>query len=170
MRRLDINLQQNKDIFQLMDVLVPFAINIPFLLIVVNICGGKRFICCIIIIIANSTVSYFSVGHVFEIFVSFQGYALLCVGFPSSDLEVETQDEDEVTSKIAIITCASWLLFNFDLVSNSICKISHNIFVVPLNIPEYFTLSLGHVLESISHLIDEATLGVISLFQLCFLV
>jgi hypothetical protein len=26
----------------------------------------------------------------------FQGYALLCVGFPSSDVEVETQDEDEV--------------------------------------------------------------------------
>lgn len=26
-----------------------------------------------------------------------QGYALLCVGFPTSDLEVETQDEDEVT-------------------------------------------------------------------------
>ncbi|WMV43401.1 hypothetical protein MTR67_036786 [Solanum verrucosum] len=25
-----------------------------------------------------------------------KGYALLCVGFPSSDLEVETQDEDEV--------------------------------------------------------------------------
>ncbi|CAF2044217.1 hypothetical protein BRARA_I02635 [Brassica rapa] len=25
-----------------------------------------------------------------------QGYALLCVGFPTSDLEVETQDEDEV--------------------------------------------------------------------------
>eukprot|EP00897_Mesotaenium_endlicherianum_P006784 jgi/Mesen1/6133/ME000313S05256 len=25
-----------------------------------------------------------------------QGYALLCVGFPLSDLEVETQDEDEV--------------------------------------------------------------------------
>ncbi|KAK9667846.1 hypothetical protein RND81_13G015300 [Saponaria officinalis] len=25
-----------------------------------------------------------------------QGYALLCVGYPSSDLEVETQDEDEV--------------------------------------------------------------------------
>ncbi|XP_039829561.1 ferredoxin C 2, chloroplastic-like [Panicum virgatum] len=25
-----------------------------------------------------------------------QGYALLCVGFPSSDVEVETQDEDEV--------------------------------------------------------------------------
>ncbi|XP_057520385.1 ferredoxin C 2, chloroplastic [Amaranthus tricolor] len=25
-----------------------------------------------------------------------QGYALLCVGFPSTDLEVETQDEDEV--------------------------------------------------------------------------
>ncbi|THG07938.1 hypothetical protein TEA_023337 [Camellia sinensis var. sinensis] len=24
------------------------------------------------------------------------GYALLCVGFPSSDIEVETQDEDEV--------------------------------------------------------------------------
>lgn len=28
--------------------------------------------------------------------VLLQGYALLCVGFPSSDLEVETQDEDEV--------------------------------------------------------------------------
>lgn len=27
-----------------------------------------------------------------------QGYALLCVGFPSSDIEVETQDEDEVMS------------------------------------------------------------------------
>lgn len=25
-----------------------------------------------------------------------QGYALLCVGFPLSDLDVETQDEDEV--------------------------------------------------------------------------
>ncbi|KAJ8754409.1 hypothetical protein K2173_002860 [Erythroxylum novogranatense] len=25
-----------------------------------------------------------------------KGYALLCVGFPSTDLEVETQDEDEV--------------------------------------------------------------------------
>ncbi|KAA3463217.1 Ferredoxin-1 [Gossypium australe] len=25
-----------------------------------------------------------------------RGYALLCVGFPSSDVEVETQDEDEV--------------------------------------------------------------------------
>ncbi len=25
-----------------------------------------------------------------------QGYALLCVGYPCSDLEVETQDEDEV--------------------------------------------------------------------------
>nr|AEQ54761.1 ferredoxin 2 [Dimocarpus longan] len=25
-----------------------------------------------------------------------KGYALLCVGFPASDLEVETQDEDEV--------------------------------------------------------------------------
>lgn len=29
-----------------------------------------------------------------------QGYALLCVGFPSSDLEVETQDEDEVMCKM----------------------------------------------------------------------
>jgi hypothetical protein len=28
-----------------------------------------------------------------------QGYALLCVDFPSSDLEVETQNEDEVTCK-----------------------------------------------------------------------
>jgi ferredoxin len=25
-----------------------------------------------------------------------QGYALLCVGYPRSDIEVETQDEDEV--------------------------------------------------------------------------
>lgn len=30
------------------------------------------------------------------IFSIMQGYALLCVGFPSSDVEVETQDEDEV--------------------------------------------------------------------------
>lgn len=30
------------------------------------------------------------------VFSAMQGYALLCVGFPSSDLEVETQDEDEV--------------------------------------------------------------------------
>lgn len=29
-----------------------------------------------------------------------QGYALLCVGYPSSDVEVETQDEDEVKYKI----------------------------------------------------------------------
>lgn len=28
----------------------------------------------------------------------FQGYALLCVGFPSSDVEVETQDEDEAST------------------------------------------------------------------------
>ncbi|KAI5417797.1 Ferredoxin C 2 [Lathyrus oleraceus] len=41
-----------------------------------------------------------------------QGYALLCVSFPCSDLEVETQDEDEVTSNIAIITCTVyWLQF-----------------------------------------------------------
>ncbi|KAH7514391.1 hypothetical protein FEM48_Zijuj11G0084800 [Ziziphus jujuba var. spinosa] len=31
-----------------------------------------------------------------SIFFVIQGYALLCVGFPTSDLEVETQDEDEV--------------------------------------------------------------------------
>lgn len=31
-----------------------------------------------------------------HVIVGFQGYALLCVGFPSTDLEVETQDEDEV--------------------------------------------------------------------------
>jgi hypothetical protein len=61
--------------------------------------------CIIIIIIANFNVSCFSVGHVYEIIISFQGYALLCVGFPTSDVEVETQDEDEVTSNIAIITC-----------------------------------------------------------------
>lgn len=29
----------------------------------------------------------------------FQGYALLCVGFPTSDVEVETQDEDEASIK-----------------------------------------------------------------------
>ncbi|GFZ17074.1 2Fe-2S ferredoxin-like superfamily protein [Actinidia rufa] len=28
--------------------------------------------------------------------IYFLGYALLCVGFPTSDIEVETQDEDEV--------------------------------------------------------------------------
>ncbi|RLN15887.1 ferredoxin-1 [Panicum miliaceum] len=28
-----------------------------------------------------------------------QGYALLCVGFPSGDVEVETQDEDEASTK-----------------------------------------------------------------------
>ncbi|XWS49581.1 hypothetical protein CRYUN_Cryun12cG0015400 [Craigia yunnanensis] len=32
-----------------------------------------------------------------------KGYALLCVGFPSSDLEVETQDEDEVMCKMQTI-------------------------------------------------------------------
>jgi len=35
--------------------------------------------------------------------VAFQGYALLCVGFPTSDVEVETQDEDEVMRKATII-------------------------------------------------------------------
>lgn len=29
----------------------------------------------------------------------FQGYALLCVGFPSGDVEVETQDEDEASTQ-----------------------------------------------------------------------
>ncbi|KAK3024696.1 hypothetical protein RJ639_042918 [Escallonia herrerae] len=33
-------------------------------------------------------------GVVHEFLVP-EGYALLCVGFPSSDVEVETQDEDE---------------------------------------------------------------------------
>lgn len=39
------------------------------------------------------------------VFVSsvMQGYALLCVGFPSSDLEVETQDEDEVRQIVITI-------------------------------------------------------------------
>jgi hypothetical protein len=32
------------------------------------------------------------------VWVHFQGYALLCVGYPSSDVEVETQDEDEVST------------------------------------------------------------------------
>ncbi|KAJ0110839.1 hypothetical protein Patl1_03475 [Pistacia atlantica] len=35
-------------------------------------------------------------GSADMIFIVMQGYALLCVGFPSSDVEVETQDEDEV--------------------------------------------------------------------------
>ncbi|KAH9769643.1 Ferredoxin [Citrus sinensis] len=34
-------------------------------------------------------------GVVHEFLVP-EGYALLCVGYPSSDVEVETQDEDEV--------------------------------------------------------------------------
>lgn len=34
-----------------------------------------------------------------------QGYALLCVGFPTSDVEVETQDEDEVMRKTTITAC-----------------------------------------------------------------
>lgn len=33
-----------------------------------------------------------------------QGYALLCVGYPLSDLEVETQDEDEVKQSTLFIT------------------------------------------------------------------
>jgi hypothetical protein len=32
------------------------------------------------------------------IWFPFQGYALLCVGFPSGDVEVETQDEDEAST------------------------------------------------------------------------
>lgn len=28
-----------------------------------------------------------------------QGYALLCVGFPAGDVEVETQDEDEASAQ-----------------------------------------------------------------------
>lgn len=32
------------------------------------------------------------------VWLPFQGYALLCVGFPSSDVEAETQDEDEVST------------------------------------------------------------------------
>ena len=39
---------------------------------------------------------------------SVQGYALLCVGFPTSDVEVETQDEDEVMRKTTISTCTLW--------------------------------------------------------------
>uniref|UniRef100_A0A453H328 2Fe-2S ferredoxin-type domain-containing protein n=1 Tax=Aegilops tauschii subsp. strangulata TaxID=200361 RepID=A0A453H328_AEGTS len=36
-----------------------------------------------------------------------QGYALLCVGYPSSDLEVETQDEDEgILAPVWKILCA----------------------------------------------------------------
>lgn len=37
-----------------------------------------------------------------------QGYALLCVGFPSSDVEVETQDEDEVNVNEFISLLLSW--------------------------------------------------------------
>lgn len=37
------------------------------------------------------------------VFFAIQGYALLCVGFPTSDLEVETQDEDEVMCRLTII-------------------------------------------------------------------
>jgi len=45
------------------------------------------------------TVFYCYSGQVCEVLIAFQGYALLCVGFPTSDVEVETQDEDEVMSK-----------------------------------------------------------------------
>ncbi|KAF7138858.1 hypothetical protein RHSIM_Rhsim07G0125500 [Rhododendron simsii] len=40
-------------------------------------------------------------GLVHEFFVP-EGYALLCVGFPSSDIEVETQDEDEERDDYAL--------------------------------------------------------------------
>jgi hypothetical protein len=43
----------------------------------------------------------FSSNNVFEFLINCcgkQGYGLLCVGFPLSDIEVETQDEDEVIS------------------------------------------------------------------------
>lgn len=56
-------------------------------------------------LLLQTPMSLISPLEMFEIFVSFQGYALLCVSFPCSDLEVETQDEDEVTSNIAIIIC-----------------------------------------------------------------
>ncbi|OWM77459.1 hypothetical protein CDL15_Pgr016856 [Punica granatum] len=39
---------------------------------------------------------FFSYCGSLMVFYECNGYALLCVGFPSSDLEVETQDEDEV--------------------------------------------------------------------------
>lgn len=45
------------------------------------------------------------IAEVWEIFIAIQGYALLCVGFPTSDVEVETQDEDEVMSKTTIPIC-----------------------------------------------------------------
>ncbi|XP_038724994.1 ferredoxin C 2, chloroplastic-like isoform X1 [Tripterygium wilfordii] len=41
-----------------------------------------------------------------------KGYALLCVGFPSSNLEVETQDEDEVNIHIfKTFLAVYWLQF-----------------------------------------------------------
>lgn len=43
----------------------------------------------------------------------FQGYALLCVGFPSSDVEVETQDEDEA-STFAKIPCEYCELYSLN--------------------------------------------------------
>lgn len=51
----------------------------------------------------GSTVFYCYAGQVCEVLIAFQGYALLCVGFPTSDVEVETQDEDEVMSKTTIV-------------------------------------------------------------------
>lgn len=51
----------------------------------------------------SKTCIYFLWKHqnwmqIYSCWFAMQGYALLCVGFPSSDIEVETQDEDEVMS------------------------------------------------------------------------
>ncbi|KAK7267649.1 hypothetical protein RIF29_20327 [Crotalaria pallida] len=39
-----------------------------------------------------------------------QGYALLCVGYPTSDVEVKTQDEDE-PDRFSLLQC-SWTMFD----------------------------------------------------------
>lgn len=41
-------------------------------------------------------INYIDETTSYPVSVFGQGYGLLCVGYPLSDLEVETQDEDEV--------------------------------------------------------------------------
>lgn len=52
----------------------------------------------------------------FETCVALQGYALLCVGFPTSDIEVETQDEDEVINE-PIGKCDLFVCFDLNKIS-----------------------------------------------------
>lgn len=59
---------------------------------------------------------------------SFQGYALLCVGFPSSDIEVETQDEDEVISDSATMILLYVNLSPLELLNFKTLKLERNFY------------------------------------------